>query len=96
MRRTVAVNDSGHVVGEGHHRSRLSDHEIYLVNELHEDGMSLKLIAEKFDISRGHAHDIVHARRRAHTVMGHKTLGTPRLRFRFRPAHPDEFEVCTA
>ena len=93
MRRIVAVNDSGHVIGGSHHLAKFTDREIDLMHELHEGGMSLKLIAEKFDTSKGTAHDIVNGRRRGHTVFGHKTLGPPRLRYRFSAAHPDEFEV---
>lgn len=38
--RMLAVNDRGYVIGEQHHRAKLSDHEVDLVLALLADGMS--------------------------------------------------------
>lgn len=56
--RLLAVNDRGYVVGEQHHRAKLSDHEVDLVLALLADGMSERLVAEKFEIARRTVRDI--------------------------------------
>lgn len=38
---------------------KLTDHEIDLMRQLHEDGMPQKVIVEKFEISKGHASKII-------------------------------------
>lgn len=35
--------------GEAHPRARLTDHEVELIRQLREQGMSLNQLAEKFD-----------------------------------------------
>lgn len=52
MNKLVAVNEMGRRVGETHHNSELSDHEVEQIRRLHEDGMSYPRIAEKFEISK--------------------------------------------
>jgi hypothetical protein len=43
----------------------LTDHEVELVRQVHEKGgLSLAQIAEKFEVSKQHVHDIVTFRRR--------------------------------
>ena len=74
MARHLATNDAGNVVGEDHHRAKLTDHEVWLVRELREEGMTYPDIAAKFDISKGEAHDICSGRRRGHVVVGQRKL----------------------
>ncbi len=57
-RRLLAVNDKGYVIGEQHHRAKLTDHEVDLVLELRAAGMSQELVAQKFDISRRTVRDL--------------------------------------
>ena len=47
-----AVNDRGHVVGESHPRAVLSDHEVDLVFQLREGGMSIGRIATAMEVSK--------------------------------------------
>jgi hypothetical protein len=66
----VGVNAHGHRLGEDHPRAKLTDHEVELIRELAEpsDGsppMSHRMIASKFEISRGTVGDILSCRRRA-------------------------------
>ena len=70
----LATNDAGHVVGEDHHRAKLTDHEVWLVCELRDGGMGYPEIAEKFDISKGMAHDLCSGRRRGQAVVGQRKL----------------------
>jgi DNA-binding NarL/FixJ family response regulator len=51
MTRTVAVNESGRRVGQDHHRAKLTNRDVELIRKLKEDGMSVRKIAERFDVS---------------------------------------------
>ena len=92
--RIAAVNDHGMVIGQDHHRAKLTDHEVDLVTELRAGGMTLVEIGLKFEISKGMAHDLCSGRRRSHVAMGQKLLRPAPPRLRFRPARIDEFDVC--
>lgn len=52
MRLEVAVNERGLRVGESHQNSKLTDSEVELIRQLHEDGLSYKKLAEKFEVSK--------------------------------------------
>jgi hypothetical protein len=54
----------GHRRGEKHPRAKLTDHEVDLLIELRESGMSFSLISEKMEVSRQHAWKIWHGLRR--------------------------------
>lgn len=48
---------------------RLTDHEVELVRQVYEmGGISLREIAEKFEVSKQHIHDIVTFRRRPYAA----------------------------
>lgn len=70
--RIVGVNDSGRVVGEGHHRAKLSDHDCWLICDLKGEGLSYRQIAVKFDVSRETIVDICKGRRRGQTATGQR------------------------
>lgn len=53
------------VVGERHHRAKFSDHEVYLMRELRDEGMKLSEIAEKFETAKSTVSDICSGRRRS-------------------------------
>lgn len=61
----VGLSASGRRVGESHPRAVLTDHEVDLLLELHDDGYSLAWLAEKFEIAKSTAHSIVSGRTRA-------------------------------
>jgi DNA-binding NarL/FixJ family response regulator len=71
-KKSLAVNERGYVVGEQHHRAKLTDHEVDLVLELVDQGMPPGEVARKFDISRRTVRDYVEGRIRSHTIAGHK------------------------
>jgi hypothetical protein len=89
-KRSVSVNDRGHVVGQDHHRSRLSDHDIDLIRELRAGGMPLREIGEKFEISIQSVSYYARGDRRAQMAVDQKFVHVrePRL----RPAPPGEFD----
>jgi hypothetical protein len=75
----VGVNERGNRVGEDHQSAKLSDEEVELIRELANpsDGaapMAQRLIAEKFEISRGTVSDIVTFRRRASYPVGFRRV----------------------
>lgn len=74
----MSVNDRGHVIGEDHHRSRLSDHEVWLILELRAGNMRYTDIAEKFEIPKATVASICQGRRRAQTAVGQKGVRSPK------------------
>jgi len=74
--RAVSVNDAGHVVGQDHHRAKLTDHDIWLIHSLRAEGLGYKLIAVKFEVSAATIESICLGRRRAHLVVGQKRRRT--------------------
>ena len=70
--RLLAVNDKGYVIGEQHHRARLTDHEVDLVLELRAAGLSQELVAEKMEISRRTVRDIETGKTRAQTLKDYR------------------------
>ena len=75
-RRAVSTNDAGHVVGQDHHRAKLTDHDVWLINELKAEGLSYRQIAIKFGVSRSTVESICQGRRRAHIATGQKLART--------------------
>lgn len=73
-RMIVGINDNGKRVGEGHHRAKLTDHEVDLIRDLYDDGMSISEIARKFETRKSHCWDICHYTVRCHTVSRFKEI----------------------
>lgn len=71
-RRLSATNDAGHVIGEDHHRAKLTDHEIWLIHELRAAGVRRSDIAEKMEVSFYTVCEILTGRRRAQVATGQK------------------------
>jgi DNA invertase Pin-like site-specific DNA recombinase len=44
--------------GEEHPRAKLTDNDVRLVRELHDEGLGYKRIAEKFETSRSTVRDV--------------------------------------
>ena len=61
----VGISESGSRVGETHHRSRLTDHDVDLIRELREEHkLTYEVLAEKFECSKSTIRDICRYRRR--------------------------------
>ena len=61
--------------GETHPRARLTDHDVDLIRELHEEhGLSYSVLAEKFDSSKSAIADICRYRRRANRPVRWKKV----------------------
>lgn len=72
LARQVWVNERGHVIGEDHHRAKLTDEDVDLVHALHAEGLSYRQIALKLDhvpggVSKSAVRAIVTGARRGQT-----------------------------
>lgn len=71
--RPKLVNDRGNVVGQDHHRSRLSDHDVWLIHELRAAGVKRRVIAEKMEVSFYTVCEILTGRRRTMIATGQRS-----------------------
>ena len=58
MKITIGVNERGQRVSEGHHDARLTDHEVDLLLQLHDEGWGYRRLARHFEISPSAARKI--------------------------------------
>lgn len=72
--RTVAVNDSGRRIGEDQTGAKLTNHDVDLFWDLRDAGWGYGKLAKKFEISKGHARDIIKGRRRGQAVARFKQV----------------------
>jgi len=72
--RIVGIDERGNRVGEDHPRAKLSDHEVELMRELHEGGMSCAEIGRKFEVAKSTVSLIVNYKRRATSPMGFRRV----------------------
>lgn len=70
--RLVGVNERGLRVGQDHHRAKITDRDVELIRMLHEAGMSYRVIAEKFEVSKMLVCYICTYRRRASAAVRFK------------------------
>tara|TARA_R110000851_G_scaffold165169_2_gene309946 strand:+ start:155639 stop:155920 length:282 start_codon:yes stop_codon:yes gene_type:complete len=70
----VAVNEYGIRLGQYHHRSKLTDHEVELIRRLHEEGLSYMQLADKFEVSKSAIAGICRYQRRAQTPCDWRTV----------------------
>lgn len=79
----VQCNEDGRLVGEDHPRAKLTDHDVDLIRELHEEhGMSTSMIARKFEITPRWALRLVQYTGRVSSPVGVRALGIPSPRRR--------------
>lgn len=99
----VPVNARGYRIGEQHHRAKLSDHDIELIHELLDGGMTQRLVAQKFEVSRSSIRDIRNGRNRSQTSDAYRQTtkraarerdrqNASRWPCRIKPAKPEEFD----
>jgi len=70
----VLVNDSGQRVGQYNLKAVLSDHEVELIRQLHEDGIGYRRLAEKFEVHKSTIQFICTFRRRNVYATGEKVV----------------------
>lgn len=78
MQKTVAVNEAGLRIGEDHPNAKLTDGEVELIRQMHEDdGLSYEALAEKFEVSKGAVAKICRYERRGQWVANFKAVPVP-------------------
>jgi ribosome-binding protein aMBF1 (putative translation factor) len=71
----VAINEKGRRIGDSHHRSRISNHDVDLMRELREEHrLSYKELAEKFDVSESLVKQICNYRIRSQAPVRWKII----------------------
>jgi|DEB0MinimDraft_12_1074336.scaffolds.fasta_scaffold148812_2 hypothetical protein len=68
MKKVIALNELGRIIGEHHPRAKLLDAEVDQVHELREAGFTLAQIGEKMGMSKEGVWKIVHGYRRGQTA----------------------------
>ncbi len=48
-----------HVVGEKHHKAKLTEQDVRIIRFLHDDGMSTRELARKFDVTQRAIYQVV-------------------------------------
>jgi transposase len=76
--REVKVNESGLRIGEDHPNAKLTDGDVERIRSLHEEGMSYKILAEKFEVSKSGIGMICRYERRGQTIARSKRVYAPR------------------
>lgn len=72
---TFAVGESGHPIGEGHHKAKLTDADVELIRDIYEEGLvSYSTLASVFGVDKATIRDIVKYRRRASTLARFVTV----------------------
>ncbi len=65
----IKVDEAGRRIGDSHHRARLSDGDVDLMRDLHEDhGIGYDRLSKRFGVSRRTVRDIVNYQHRVSTV----------------------------
>lgn len=56
--------------GQHHHRAKLTDHDVELIRQLHDDGIGYLVLAKKFEVSQHTIGRICRFERRTAPVKG--------------------------
>lgn len=70
MASTLTLNDRRYRIGETHHRAKLTDEQVDLMRELHEqeiDPWGYRRLAKHFNVCKSTVRDICHYKIRAQT-----------------------------
>lgn len=74
MRITVGINEFGQRVGQDHHRAKLTDNEVNIIRDMHDQGIGYKRLAKTFEVSVALIRDIVKCRIRAQYPVRYKVI----------------------
>lgn len=74
-KRTIAINERGHRIGEDRAGAKLTNHEVELLLAMREaEGLGYGQLAALFEISKSSARDLIKGRRRNQTPAGWKVI----------------------
>lgn len=68
----IPTNAKGYRLGEMHQNADLTDREVELVRQLREQGMKIRELAEKFEISEGYVKKLTSYRARNQTAVAYR------------------------
>lgn len=72
MRVRVTINDRGRIIGEAHHRAKISDRLVDKLRDLHENwGLGWRVLSRQFEIPAGTVKKILDYTRRNNVVRGY-------------------------
>lgn len=74
MRTIVLCNDAGRRIGETHHLAKLTDHEVGMLLDLRDQGLSYATLAAKFEISKSQARNIIKGYQRSQTATRQRVV----------------------
>ena len=77
MQKTVAVNEAGLRIGEDHPNAKLTDAEVEMIRQLHEEGVCYECLAVKFEVSKWAIGRICRYERRAQIPADFKAVHIP-------------------
>ena len=72
--RTIAINDIGRRVGDSHHNAKLTNSEVDMLLEMHEQGMGYGRLSAKFEVSKSLVRDICKGKSRCQTPTDWRVL----------------------
>lgn len=99
----IPVTSRGYVVGENHHRAKLTDDDVRLILALLAEGVPHRTIAKKFEVGKSTITDISRGKHRCATPDGWRDARQAKRRerdrqlasrwpSRIKPAKPSEFD----
>lgn len=93
--RLVRVNEKGYPVGEDHHRAKLTDADVDLVLACIADGMSYRMIVEKFEglVSLAYVSCIANGKYRSQLITNTVRRAGRWREPQFMPADLNEFDI---
>lgn len=72
--RIIGVNEIGRRIGEDHHLAVLSNCDVDLLRELHEQGWGYRKLAAKFEVSKSLVRNIIKGRARGQVASAWRRI----------------------
>jgi DNA invertase Pin-like site-specific DNA recombinase len=74
MSKLVGVNERGLRVGQDHQRAKVTDRDVELIRQMHDEGMSYRVLASKFELSTSTLWAICNFVKRAQPAVRWKSI----------------------
>jgi hypothetical protein len=75
MKKTVAVNEYGYRIGEDHPNAKLTDREVDLMVQMHDDeNLGYRKLAQMFEVSKSQVRNICKGIKRCQTATEWKVV----------------------
>jgi len=70
----VTLNDAGRRIGQDHPKAKLTDHEVEMIRQLHDEGWGYRRLARVFEVSRTCIAELCRYENRAQIVARFRTV----------------------